>query len=62
MDDVSQILDEISYKVPFNSIFRKNKNFESDSKNSDEEEILTFISHDKSFLEELAKEIQVLKR
>lgn len=58
-DDVSQILDEISYKVPFNSIFRKNKNFESDSKNSDEEEILTSISHDKSFLEELAKEILV---
>ena len=57
--DVPQILDEIAYKVPFNSIFRKNKNFESDSKNFDEEEILTSISHDESFLEELAKEILV---
>ena len=57
--EVPNILDDIAYKIPFNSIFRKNKNFESESKNSDEEEILTSISHDKSFLEELAKEIFV---
>ncbi len=56
--EVPNILDDIAYKIPFNSIFKKNKNFESDTKNSDEEEILTSISHDK-ILSELSLDILV---
>jgi len=58
--EISNILDDIAYKIPFNSMFRKNKNFEN-SEEITEDELLTSISHNKKFLSELSIDILVWK-
>lgn len=57
----SELLDEISYKVPFNSIFKKNKNFESGDDINDGKEIFTSIFHKVNFLDELSTDLVVWK-